>query len=256
MNVAIGTPIYREGAYIIDKFLANQKQIQQVYPSSTLIFATSEADFIDDLNRLITSWELNATVIYYEVIKPAYASNRIWNITCGREALRDYVLSRTGANYLLFLDADSIYEPSVITKIEKEINGYDVVFSGYRLRNYGTGLAGCGCLMLTRRVLENIEFKCYEFKNGEVIFEDNVLEIDLFRIRSRMKKGFFVRIDHYRNENEFMCTSPQPVGLLRRLVNSAFLRYLLNRVSILVHYNIPWRCKVFYHRLIDSIKSK
>jgi hypothetical protein len=256
VNVAVGTLIYREGAYIIDKFLANQKQIQQVYPLSMLIFATSEADFIDDLNRLITSWELNATVIHYEVVKPHYAGNRIWNITCGREALRDYVLSKTGAHYLLFLDADSILDPSVIVRMKEEIKGYDVVFSGYPLRNYGIGLAGCGCLMLTREVLEKIAFRCYEFKNGEVIFEDNVLEVDLFNLRSRIKKGFFVRLEHYRDENDFVYIDPQPVGIFRKAVNSAFPRYLLNKMSILMHCNIPWRFKVFYNKLIKRFKTR
>jgi hypothetical protein len=254
VNIAIGTPIYRDGAYIIDKFLSNQEQIQQAYQSSTLILATAEPDYVKELNRLINEWELRANVILYDVVKPGYARDRIWNITCGREALRNYMLSQTGANYLLFLDADSVYEPSVIAKMENEIEEYDVVFSGYRLRNYGTGLVGCGCLMLTREVLEKIEFKCYEFRNGEVIFEDNILEIDLFHLRSRVKKGFFVTIDHYKDENKFGHIDPQPVGILRKIVNSTFLRYLLNRVSILVRCNIPWRFKVLYNKLIGGIK--
>jgi len=49
VNVVVGAPIYRAGAYILDKSLANQKEIQKNYPSSELVFATSEPDFVKEL---------------------------------------------------------------------------------------------------------------------------------------------------------------------------------------------------------------
>ncbi len=244
MNVVIGTPVCRERAYAVDKFLSNQKQIQQSYPSSELILATQEYDFIKELESLVSFWKLRGTVLLYEVVKPDYAWSSIWNIACGRESVRKYALSQTEARYLLFLDADMTFEPSVIKTMESEIQGCDVVFSGYPLQRYGIGLAGAGCVMLTRSILEKIKFRCDEFKNGEVIFEDNLLEMDLFRLGSRVKKGFFLTINHYISATEARQVTPQPVGILRKMANCAFCRYGLIRVSLMTRYNIPWRLKV------------
>ncbi len=245
MNVVIATPVCREKAYAVDKFLSNQKQIQQSYPSSALILATCERDFIKELESLVSFWKLRGTVLLYEVAKPAHARSSIWNIACGRESIRKYALSQTEARYLLFLDADMTFEPSVIKIMESEIQGCDVVFSGYPLQRYGIGLAGAGCVMLTRSVLEEIKFRCDEFKNGEVIFEDNLLEMDLFRLGSRVKKGFFLTINHYISATESRQITPQPVGILRKITNCAFFRYGLIRVSVMTRCNIPWRLKVF-----------
>ncbi len=84
MNVVIGTPIYCQGAYIVDRFLYNQKQIQQSYPSSELIMATSEYDFVKELEGIISSWKLRGTILPYDIIKPKHARSSIWNIACGR----------------------------------------------------------------------------------------------------------------------------------------------------------------------------
>ena len=114
VNVVIGTPICREKAYVVDKFLSNQKQIQQSYPLSELILATSEHDFIKELESLVSFWKLRGTVLFYEIVKPDHAWSNIWNIACGREAIREYALSQTEAIHLLFLDADMTFGPSVI----------------------------------------------------------------------------------------------------------------------------------------------
>jgi hypothetical protein len=134
--------------------------------------------------------------------------------------------------------------------MERKIQGYDVVFSGYPLRQYGIGLAGAGCVMLTRSILEKLEFRCYEFKNGEVIFEDNVLEFDLFRLGSRVKKGFFLSITHYTSATESRRVTPHPVGPARRITNNAFIRYALIRVSMTIKQNIPWKMKVLLNRFV------
>jgi len=143
------------------------------------------------------------------------------------------------------------FEPSVIKIMEKEIQGYDVVFSGYPLKHYGIGLAGAGCVMLTRSILEKVKFRCYEFKNGEVIFEDNLLEMDLFRLGSRIKKGFFLSIDHYRSVTEARHVTPQPTGILRKITNCTFARYGLIRASIMIQYNIPWKLKLFLNKFLS-----
>jgi hypothetical protein len=97
--------------------------------------------------------------------------------------------------------------------------------------------------MLKRSVLEKLEFRCYEFKNGEVVFEDNVLETDLFKLGSKVKRGFFVSITHYTEEAEGLHIEPQPLSLYRKIVNNSLIRYVLIRLSIAARYNIPWHVK-------------
>ena len=249
MNVLIGTPVHRQGAYVLDKFLANQQQIQRNYPSSNIVLATNERDFIEELEGLLGSWGLRGEVVLYETAKPEYARSRLWNICCGREAIRNHVLSRTDARYLLFLDADMTFDPSVVTIMEREIQDHDAVFSGYPLHRCGTGLAGCGCVMLTRSILEKLRFRCYEFKSGEIIFEDNLLEMDLFRSGGRIKKGFFIHITHYENSTECSHMEPQRLGLWRKITNNNFIRYIFIRASIAARYNIPWHLKVIISEL-------
>ncbi len=255
MNIVIGTLIYRHGAFVIDKFLSSQKQIQQSHPSTELILATCEYDFVKELENLISLWELRGTILSYEVVKPEYARSRVWNVACGRESIRKYTLCKTEAKYLLFLDADMTFEPSVVEIMEKEMHGYDVVFSGCPLHSNMIGLAGAGCVMLTRSILEKVRFRCYEFRNGEVIFEDSILEMDLFRLSSRIKKGFFLSLSHYKSEHEATHITPQPVGALRRITNSAFVRYVLIKASIMIQYDIPWKLKVLLNKFPGTVKK-
>ncbi len=256
VNVVIGTPIYRQGAYVIDKFLSNQKQIQQNYPSSKLVMATSESNFVRDLESHLCSWKLRGDVLLYTVVKPDYARSNIWDTACGREAIREYTLSQTEARYLLFLDADMIFETSVIEILEKEIQDYDVVFSGYPLRSCGVGLAGAGCAMFTRDILEKVKFRCREFKNGDVIFEDNLLEVDLFRLGSQVKKGFLLSIQHHISPTEIRYITPKPVGILRKMANCAFVRYILIRVSLMIQFNIPWKLKVLLNSFRGAVEKR
>lgn len=253
VDVVIGTVIYRQGSYIIDKLLANQKEIQQEYPRSELIFAVNEADFVQELERLLSHWGLRGRVILYETIKPEYARSKVWNIACGREAIRRYTLSQPEVRYLLSLDADLICDADIIEIMEREIQGYDIVFSGCPLRDYGIGLAGAGCVMINRSVLEKIRFRCVEFKNGDVMFEDNLLELDSFRLRSRIKRGFFLHVSHYRSPNEARNIEPHPVSLYQRITNSVLFRYVLIRASLIVNRNIPWRLKIIADKLQGDV---
>jgi hypothetical protein len=253
VDVVIGTVIYRQGSYIIDKLLANQKEIQQEYPRSELIFAVNEADFVQELERLLSHWGLRGRVILYETIKPEYARSKVWNIACGREAIRRYTLSQPEVRYLLSLDADLICDADIIEIMEREIQGYDIVFSGCPLRDYGIGLAGAGCVMINRSVLEKIRFRCVEFKNGDVMFEDNLLELDSFRLRSRIKRGFFLHVSHYKSANEARNIEPHPVSLYQRITNSVLFRYVLIRASLIVNRNIPWRLKIIADKLQGDV---
>ena len=253
VDVVIGTVIYRQGSYIIDKFLANQKEIQQDYPSSELLLATNEPDYVEELGRFIKLGGVKGRVIPYETVKPSYARSRVWNIACGREAIRQYMLLHTEAKYLLSVDADMIYDPAVLKIMEKEIQGYDVVFSGCPIRGYGKGLAGAGCMIGNRRTLERIEFRCVEFKNGDVMFEDNLLELDSFRLRSRIKRGFFLHVSHYKSANEAKNIEPHPVSLYQKITNSVLVRYVLIRASLIARHNIPWRLKVIADKLLGDV---
>lgn len=247
--VIVGTPICRARAYTLDLFMSNQKQIQQTRSTVKLVLATCENDFASVLEDLLNSMDLRGEIIRYEVSKPDYAKSEIWNIACGREAIRRYVLENTESGNLLFLDSDMVFDPLVIGKMEEELKGYDIVFSGYPLRHYGMGLVGAGCLMLTRSILKKIHFRCYEFKNGQVIFEDNLLEMDVFQSGGKIRKGYFISIDHYVTQKEVKHVDPQKVDIIRKVTSSASVRYCLIKASVLLHWNIPWTFKVLLNRL-------
>lgn len=89
--------------------------------------------------------------------------------------------------------------------------------------------------------MEKIKFRCYEFKNGQTITEDNVAEMDLFRQGCHIKKGFFLSIDHYTSSGEAKHITPQKVGLYRKVMTSAIVRFCLIRTSVAIHYNLAKR---------------
>ena len=255
MRILIGVLIYRKGAYILDKFLSNQAKIQQQSPSSELVIATAEHDFAGEIESMMNRWQLKGRVLTYEIVKPEKAKNIIWNIACGREAVRQYFLHHSDAEGLLSLDADMIYDPKVIEIMSRELHGYDVVFSGAPRRNFGIGLAGAGCLLLKRKALEKVRFKCFEFKNGDIIPEDTALEVDLFRCGCHIKKGIFVSLDHYIDATESRHINPTKVGLFKTVFNNAFIRYCLIRISIMIHYNIPSHLSVLLHGGVKNTNS-
>lgn len=254
-NVVVGTPIYRQGAFVLDKFLANQKEIQQVYASSELVFATNEADFAEELENLLNLWALNGKVLRYETIRPEYARSRFWNVACGKEAIRQYTLHQNRAKYLLFLDADMTFDPNVISIMEREIQGYDAVYSGYPLRDLGIALAGGGCCLLTMAAVKEVKWRCLEFKNGAAIADDTLLEMDLIRLGKRIKKGFFLAISHYENEDQAKTVSPRPVGLYQRITHSVLLRYVLARASMALEHDIGSWLNLLIHRLLGTVRT-
>jgi len=177
-DVIVGTPLCRRTAFVLDKFLSNQQEIQQAYPNCTLVLATDEPDFAAELMQQIGHYRLKGGVITYETVKPDYARSRLWSIASGREALRRYALSQ-GAEYLLFLDGDMVYGPSVISIMKEKLHGFDVVFSGYRKPPRGVWDFSAGCVMINRQILAKIPFRCYEFENGQVIYEGELFDMNL-----------------------------------------------------------------------------
>jgi len=108
--------------------------------------------------------------------------------------------------------------------------------------------------MLTHNILEKVGFRCYEFRNGQVIFEDNLLEMDLFQIRGKIRKGYFVSIDHYINEAVANHINPQKVDVIRRVTSSSLVRYCLIKASVFLKWNIAWSLKVLLNRSARSDK--
>ena len=238
-DVVVGVVTYRAGAYILDKFLANQKEIQRNHPSSLLVFATNEPDFAVELRKTLAEQAINGCVLHYETIRPPGAHSRVWNVACGREAIRRYVLKETAARYLLTVDTDMTYGAHVVDIMINKLQGYDVAYSGYALRDFsGIALAGGGCCILTREICKTLNFRCLEFKNGDVITEDTLFELDLMRLGKRMKKGFFVAINHYSDSLLSKSVSPHPVGLYRRITHSKAVRLTLTGASIILRRDV------------------
>lgn len=257
-EVIIGTPIHRRGAFILDKFLSNQKEIQKECPSCSLVLACNEneLDFADELKQHIQPYDLKAEVITHKSDKPSYTKEaKFWNIASTRESLRKYALS-VGARYLLFLDADMAFDPTVVNIMKGEIQGADVVYSGYHLASeLTTGYSAAGCLMLERHILSKISFRCYELRSGDVLSEDAMLSMDLFACHAKVKKGAFVSIKHYRGTQEYWATEPHIMSYFKRITNNALVRYMLMKVSILLGYDVPYRLLLrIYGRLPEKYR--
>jgi hypothetical protein len=239
-DVIAGTPICRRSAFVLDKFLTNQREIQQAYPDCELVLATDEPDFIAELEEQLGSHHLRGEVITYETVKPDYARSRIWSVTCGREAIRQYALLR-GAEYLLCLDGDMVYDPAVVSIIKTKIQGFDVAYSGFRFRRRGTLGFGTSCFMINRKILSKITFKCYEFRNGQELDDGESIFLELFRCRARLNKGFFVSIKHYMDRHQYYDVEPQPMRWYQTLTHIPMVRYIMTRVAVLTRYNIARR---------------
>jgi hypothetical protein len=250
-EVIAGAPICRRTAFALDKFLANQREIQRAYPGCELVLATEEADFVDELKERIARYNLRGDAIFFELVRPANARHWVWAVAGGREAIRQYTLSR-GAEYFLSLDSDMTYAPSVISLMKEKIEGFDVVSSGYQLPRYGAWGFGGGCVLFNRKTLAKIKFRCYEFKSGYALTEDEWLDADLFTSRARVKKGIFVPIRHHTESGQYYAIEPQPMGWLRRVSNSLPVRYILVRMSVLLGFNIAGRLHYRFYRRSGS----
>ena len=246
-DVVIGAPICRRTAFALEEFLANQREIQQAYPGCELILATEEPDFVGELKERMARHRLRGDAIAFELVKPKGARHWSWAVAGGREAIKKYVLAG-GVEYFLSFDGDMTYDPAVVSIMKEKIRGYDVVSSGYRLPRYGAWGFGGGCVLINRKTLPKINFRCYEFKSGFAITEDQWLDVDIFTSRARVNKGIFVPIKHYTGDGQHHDIEPQPVGWLRRLSNSPPVVYLLVKLSVLLGVNIPGKLHVMFFR--------
>jgi hypothetical protein len=201
--------------------------------------ATDQEDFVDELKGMLGLWGVRGDVIVSPVIKPDYArSIKNWKVTCSRETIRQYVLSKPEASHLLFIDTDMTCDPDVISILKREIEGYDIVASGYAGRLYGIQTGGIGCSLFTRNALQRITFRCIEFYNHSTIDEGEVLEMDAFNAGLKFKYGFLLAIDHYNTNGSSRHIEPHAVSVLRRISNARLFRYMLLRASIMFRFNI------------------
>jgi len=247
-DVLVGAPICRRTSFVLDRFLANQCEIQTAYPGCRLVLATDEPDFVEELREQIKSHLLRGEVITYVTVKPEGARTRLWSIACGREALRRHVLAKK-ARFFLSLDADMLFDPSVVAIVNSQIAWFDAVFSGYRVPPCGAWAYANGRLLMRSEVLNSFAFRCYEFSSGEVIDESETLDWGLFRCHAKVNKGFFVSIKHYWNSQGYYATEPHRAGWFRRLTNNLLLRFILIQVSILVRHNMARELQRWVYRL-------
>jgi len=248
-DVIIGTTVVRKAAFAFNKFMQNQKEIQENYLQSKLVIATDEPDFAEELKEYLKTYRIKGDIVIYKTEKPDYAKDRIWSIACGREAIRKYAL-KSNADYLFSVDADMIHDPQVINIIKKEIEGYDVVQSGYRLHSKELNAIGFGLTsaFIGREILENIRFGCYEFKNHQVIDDGEVFERDLVRARAKIKKGIFLKINHYISKNEMIPIEPQNLTFFQKITTLPLLRYILITLSIILKHDISRSLQHFIQR--------
>ncbi len=195
-DVVVGAPICHRTSFVLDRFLANQREIQATYPKCTLTLATDEPDFVEELREQIKSHLLRGEVIIYVTVKPEGARTRTWSITCGREALRRHVFAKK-ARFFLSLDADMVFDPSVVAIMKSQIAGFDAVFSGYRVPPCGAMAYGNGCLLMRSEALNDFAFTCYEFSDGDGIDESETVDWGLFKCHAKLHKGAFVFAEHY-----------------------------------------------------------
>ena len=255
VDVIVGIPICRRTAYVLDKFLANQQEIQRAYPSCMLVIATDEPDFVAELKAQVAHYNIKADVITFETIKSDYAQSYIWNVTCGREALRQYVLS-TEADYFLSIDGDMIFNPSVIDILKNKSVDIDVVCSAYMMASLGFYGFGNGCMFFNRKTLSKMAFTYFEFNNGQIIDESEAMDWILFKCRSRVTKGIFIAIDHYISWEKCYSIEPQLMGWFRRLTNNLTIRFLIIQMSIITRHNIARSLQTITHRGTHSSKKQ
>lgn len=234
-KVLIGTTIVRKSAYILDKFLINQKNIQNNFAGAELVIATDEIKFIGKLKNHFEKYKLKGEVLYYETKKPDYAKDRNWSIAAGRDKCRQYAVN-DDFDFLLIVDTDMIYDNSLIQILLGISNGYDIVQSGYNLHNSKIGFGGCN--LIGKDILKKTKFRCAEFKNGVIIEEGNMFEYDSFRKRARIEKGVFVWIEHYSSPTKKVFVKPVKLSLRKKFMIQPAIRYLVVRLSLCLKRDI------------------
>ncbi len=241
VSAIIGVPINRKNAFILEKFMKNQEEIQS---SSKIrcktIFATEEKEFAEELKKKLKK---GFEVIEFEVQKPSNAKDRIWNIVSARNAIREYFL-KSDAEYLIFMDADMLFETEIVNKLLKFANRYDVVYNGYLDRGNlkGINLTGFGGTLIKRWVMEKVKFRCKE-KNGRVIDEGVYFEFDLVKIGAKIYRGFIAYSEHHDIQNPPSICYPRELTRWERIRNDPRFRFCFHLISSPLCYDILMKLK-------------
>jgi hypothetical protein len=247
IDIIVGAPVCRRKEYVLDRFLFNQQEIQRVYPSCMLLMATDELDYIDELRQQFSVYDLKCDVISYTTIRPPRSESRLPNITCGREALRRYVLAY-GAEYFLSVDNDIIFDPSMVKVLKEQIRGYDAVYNGGVLAPHGYVGFSNGCLMIHRDTLGRMEFKHFEYANGQAIDESETVDWLLYKSKARVRKGFFVASRHYTERERYYPFEACEMTAFQKFSNIPLLRFLLTQMSINLRLNIARILQSIFYR--------
>ncbi len=239
-KVIIGVPVNAKSGYIIEKFLQNQKEIQERSQETITVFATEDIEFAQRLDILSKSYKISYEILNFEIKRPINTNDRIWNIVSARNAIRDFFL-KSNADYLVFMDADMIFDPEIVNKLVKIAEkGYDVVYNGYSNKSVQKriNLTGFGGTLLKWWVMEKIKFRCKE-RNGRVIDEGVFLEVDLVRIGAKVYRGFVSYCEHY-DENKVTptITMPRELTLNERIGNNIYFRSFFHIFSIALSFDV------------------
>jgi hypothetical protein len=233
-TVIIGVPICESKSYILDKFLLNMAEMIGHYPRARIVFAVEgsheEAEFAKQLES------------YGKVIYWPRDTEQSWlqNIANAREALRKHVI-RGPADYLFMADCDMTYEPSTIPKLLKEIQGYDAVFSAYRVRQTGTWGFGSSPALYTKDILRRFHWHVQYWTEKRFIAEDEMQDFDFALIGAKVKRGAFVTNTHYADATTgHLLQAPFTIPLYRRLTASLPFRLGLIGASRICHMSLAW----------------
>ena len=228
--ILIASPVYKKGSYVLKEYLKRAENM-----GIPVLLATSEHDFYQEL--------MSDMSILYDAYRPFGTKNQCWNSTAGRNAIRQYVLEHKEINFVLFLDADMIildYLLNVpIDKLMWKLRRKDVVVSRYPGRLYGDLSGFMGCCLVSRRVLEAVPFRCMEWRNGHVLDEGDLFELDCMRQGFKINRGYFVGLRHYSDADHYREVLPHKMPLIKKLLNCDTVRRVVLELSLLFRCNLP-----------------
>jgi len=76
-KVIIGVPVNAKSGSIIEKFLQNQKEIQERSQKTITVFATEDMEFAQKLDILSKSYKIRYEILNFERKRPINTNDRI-----------------------------------------------------------------------------------------------------------------------------------------------------------------------------------
>lgn len=233
MDVTIGVPINCKSGYMLKEFLQNQEQIKITTKfSSNIAFSTEDRDFCPELEEYLLQTDLDYAILTFEVEKPEWARDRIWALTQAREVIRKYCIEND-SQYLIFLDSDMTFDPDLVNiLIDKAMEGFDVVYNCYFLKNGRITFNGFGGTLISRDIYREVPFRCYETADHRAVIDEGFyFEMDLLRRNAKIFSGILCRSAHYSSPGASLRLEPRPLSILERIKSSYFLRKTLSFIA-------------------------